>query len=87
MRILLGFKERIGNQISCQYSGSFLAVVWDRKRVMKTDQNEPETIIQRLNSLDCLEKEDNRQISRKTHACLKACCLSNLHQDFYLTGT
>lgn len=50
MRVLLGFKERIRNRVPCQYSGSFLAVVWDRKRIMKTDQNEPETIIQRLNS-------------------------------------
>lgn len=61
---MLGFKERIGNQISCQYSGSFLAVVWDGKQIMKTDQNEPETILQRLHSLDCLEKQDDRQIER-----------------------
>lgn len=50
MHILLGFKERIGNHVSCQHSGSFLAVVWDRKRIMNPDQNEPETLVQRLNS-------------------------------------
>lgn len=62
-------------------------MLWGRKGIMNADQNEPETILQHLNSLDCLEKQDDRLINRQTHACLKACCLSNLHLDFYLTRT
>lgn len=57
MSILPDFKERIGNQISCQYLRSFLAVVWGRIGIMKADQNEPETIIQFLNSLDFLRNK------------------------------
>lgn len=41
---------------------------------MKTDQNEPETILQRLHSLDCLEKQDDRQIERFMLAWRHAVC-------------
>lgn len=57
MSILPEFKERVENQISCQYLGSFLAVVWGRIGIMKADQKEPETIIQFLNSLDFLRNK------------------------------